>query len=293
MLRGAPLIWRSSKQGSITLSTAEAELNELIEGLMMGESVSAIMEEMEPGIVKMMISDSQAAVNICLAEGGSWRTRHLRLRASHARQRFITDWVLQHKPGEEMVADIGTKALASNRLKALKEMISMVKIEDGKTEEEEDAEERSEKEKKISEVKGGKPEEIEKILRMVVLMAAVGGAKAQREELEDFRWMMVLVVWAGLMMVVGIWVTMRKIWEACRGVMGSGREREPEAEPEREVEEQREEIRRTRFPRSYTSTYQPGPYTGNPSPIQTGSRRSRRSRWCARKENPSSQRRME
>lgn len=57
---------------------------------------------------------------------------------------------------------------------------------------------------------------------------------------------MVLVVWAGLMMVVGIWVTMRKIWETCRGVIESGREREPEAEPEREVEEQREEIRRRR-----------------------------------------------
>lgn len=41
--RGAPLLWRSSKRNTVTLSTAEAALNELIEGLMMGESVAAIL----------------------------------------------------------------------------------------------------------------------------------------------------------------------------------------------------------------------------------------------------------
>ena len=65
-LRGAPLLWKSSRQATVSLSTAEAELNELIEGLMMGESVAAILEELEPHIMKMMASDSQAAVNICL-----------------------------------------------------------------------------------------------------------------------------------------------------------------------------------------------------------------------------------
>ena len=78
-LRGAPLLWKSSRQSTISLSTAEAELNELIEGLMMGESVAAILEELEPHIMKMMASDLQAAVSICLAEGGSWRTRHLQI----------------------------------------------------------------------------------------------------------------------------------------------------------------------------------------------------------------------
>ena len=43
------------------------------------ESVAAILEELEPHIMKMMASDLQAAVNICLAEGGSWRTRHLQI----------------------------------------------------------------------------------------------------------------------------------------------------------------------------------------------------------------------
>ena len=97
-LRGGPLVWRSSRQSTVTLSTAEAELNEMIEGLMLGESVAAVVEELEPQVAKVMVSDSQAAVNIVQAEGGSWRTRHLRLRAAHAKQRFTKgDWVLQHR----------------------------------------------------------------------------------------------------------------------------------------------------------------------------------------------------
>ena len=54
MLRGSPLLWKSSRQSTVSLSTAEAELNELIEGLMMGESVAAILEELEPYIMKVM-----------------------------------------------------------------------------------------------------------------------------------------------------------------------------------------------------------------------------------------------
>lgn len=74
-LKGGLLLWKSGKQSTISLSTAEAELNELIEGLMVGESVAALVQEIEPRVPKHMITDSQAAVGICVSEGGSWRTR--------------------------------------------------------------------------------------------------------------------------------------------------------------------------------------------------------------------------
>ena len=45
-LRGAPLLWKSSRQPAVSLSTAEAELNELIEALMTGATVTAILEEL-------------------------------------------------------------------------------------------------------------------------------------------------------------------------------------------------------------------------------------------------------
>eukprot|EP00435_Cladocopium_sp_Y103_P048647 s1316_g14.t1 len=38
-LRGAPLLWKSSRQATASLSTAEAELHELIEGLMLGKAL--------------------------------------------------------------------------------------------------------------------------------------------------------------------------------------------------------------------------------------------------------------
>ena len=42
MVNQSVLFWRSGRQPSITLSTAEAELNELIEGMNAGEAVSVI-----------------------------------------------------------------------------------------------------------------------------------------------------------------------------------------------------------------------------------------------------------
>ena len=43
---GSPLLWKSSRQPAVSLSTAEAELNELIEALMTGATVTAILEEL-------------------------------------------------------------------------------------------------------------------------------------------------------------------------------------------------------------------------------------------------------
>lgn len=183
MLRGSALLWKSSRQSTVTLSTAEAELNELIEGLMVGESVAAIVEELEPMAMKTMASDSQAAINICLAEGGSWRTRHLRLRAAHAKQRFTKgDWVLQHKPGQEMLADIGTKILPSTRFEALKTGLGMQKRRGGDEgdrdpEDEKKTPKRMEEMKKHGEVTKV-PEELIRALQAITMFATISQGKA-------------------------------------------------------------------------------------------------------------------
>ena len=78
-------------------------------------------------MVRILWTDSrQSAHAIMTNEGGSWRTRHLRLRAAHARMRVSSgDWSIRHIPGLRMVADLGTKALTSNRLRFLKEEMQM------------------------------------------------------------------------------------------------------------------------------------------------------------------------
>lgn len=244
-LRGGPLLWKSGRQATVSLSTAEAELNELIEGLMVGESVAAVIEELEPMVAKVMVTDSQAAVGICMSDGGSWRTRHLRLRAAHAKQRFTRgDWLLKHRGGEDMLADIGTKPLQASRLRYLKDGLRMGSFE--KDDEKKLEEGREGKEAKDTEVKA---EEIEKILKMVMLMAITDIAKAQKENEDEagWGWLVAFLVVAALTLI-GTCVVAGYVWGWVRN---KKIRREPEEEPQditrnQEVQgEEREVIHQT------------------------------------------------
>ena len=64
--------------------------------------------------------DNQASVSIVSFDSGSWRTRHLRVRA-HALRERITDarWSLTHLKGEWMIADVATKSLIWSRVRDL------------------------------------------------------------------------------------------------------------------------------------------------------------------------------
>ena len=121
---GTPVLWKSSRQPMVTLSTAESELIELVEAMTAGESVSVVAEELQEGVVRMAWCDNQSTVAILSQENGNWRTRHLRIRSSFARTVVLNgQWALQHLRGQEMVADIGTKALSAVRLQQLKELL--------------------------------------------------------------------------------------------------------------------------------------------------------------------------
>ena len=81
-----PVFWRSGRQGFITLSTAEAELTEAVEGMIAGESIFVILAELFKMVSKVVKTDSLSALAILTNDGGSWRIRHLRLRSMYARQ---------------------------------------------------------------------------------------------------------------------------------------------------------------------------------------------------------------
>ena len=122
----SPIFWRSGRQSVITLSTAEAELNEIVEAMGAAESISVIIDEIYEDVEKIAWSDSQAAVSIMTSEGGSWRTRHLRMKAAYARQAITQGlWALNHMAGDSLVADVGTKAVSANRLETLKTLMGM------------------------------------------------------------------------------------------------------------------------------------------------------------------------
>ena len=111
LLENSPIFWRSGRQGLVTLPTAESEMNEMIEGMVAGESIGVIVEELFGFIPKMLWTDSMSGLAIVTNDGGSWRTRRLRTRSAYARQAVQQGlWGMAHVPGEQMLADIGTKA---------------------------------------------------------------------------------------------------------------------------------------------------------------------------------------
>ena len=78
--RGLPICWRAANQGLTALSSAEAELIALSEGAQLVRSVKTTLADMgiAPEITELRV-DATAAIAVA-SSGGSWRTRHLRLR---------------------------------------------------------------------------------------------------------------------------------------------------------------------------------------------------------------------
>ena len=155
-LNKAPVFWRAGKQHMVTLSTAESELAELVEAMTAGESVASMVDELLGPVQRGAFTDSQAAAAIITTDGGSWRTRHLRTRASFARQSVLSGlWAIRHILGAVMVADIGTKPLTSTRLDCLKELM-MMSSPPKKEEEQKFEEQKDEKGEKRLKEKGRK-----------------------------------------------------------------------------------------------------------------------------------------
>ena len=124
---GGPVTWRSARQAMVTLSTAESELVEGIEGTLMGLSVRDLVTELHGCVPVLQLHvDNQAAIALLQGSSGSWRTRHLRLRSSWFRERAsLGEVTIVHEPGDSQRADIGTKPLPKERLLHLVQLWGM------------------------------------------------------------------------------------------------------------------------------------------------------------------------
>ena len=120
--RGTVVGWRSSRQPFVCLSTAECELMASIEALVMAMSMRAITDQFEKGDSKIGLKvDNQAAIVLASpASSASWRTRHLRVRASFLREKIELNQVaLEFVPGKLQLADLLTKSFPRQRLQEL------------------------------------------------------------------------------------------------------------------------------------------------------------------------------
>lgn len=249
MMNNGPVAWKSSRQTVISLSTAESELLEIIEGFMLGESTAVLFEEALGSFSKMLWSDSQSALSVLGGEGGSWRTRHLRMRAMYARQ-LVTQgsWGVHHCPGEDMVADIGTKALSSARIDYLKEKIGMVSVQAGRKEEyEEKADQEGGRDEEIEEQEERKVKKmvtnqnVTEALKLVIIMASMSVVEAQGGEEEDqWFWKKVFVV-----LIIVVVLAMLGLLSVCQWMLSLKKKpSQPEEEPMERREERSERVRR-------------------------------------------------
>lgn len=118
------MAWASNRQTLIASHTAECELYSLAEAHLLGKAmrptVAALMDVHEKDIEARLYCDNAAAIQLCVLESGSWRTRHLRLRGAVIRSDLEEGlWVLAHLEGVFMPADIGTKPVGPSRLEDL------------------------------------------------------------------------------------------------------------------------------------------------------------------------------
>ena len=124
--RGNVLAWTSARQAFITQSTAEAELVAYNEAYQMGESVASLLQVVGYEVQRRLLGDNRAALTLCSAETGPWRTRHLRLRAAKLREAIQEEdggWTSHHIPGATLVADGLTKSLQGQAFQAFAERL--------------------------------------------------------------------------------------------------------------------------------------------------------------------------
>ena len=124
---GVPLGWEATRQPFTTLSSAEAELVGMIHGVQLCEAVQPLVEELTEGDTTIsLLGDNEAAIRAFHATPGGWRNRHLRMRASAARERVAANLlVVTHLPGEHQIADLGTKPLSRARILQLLALVNI------------------------------------------------------------------------------------------------------------------------------------------------------------------------
>ena len=125
--RGVPVMWESSRQSFVTLSSAEAELVTMIAGVQVAEAVQPLISELiEQDTTVSLLADNEAAIRAFDAAPAGWRSRHLRMRAYAARERISANLLrVTHLPGEFQIADIATKPLARARILQLLELANI------------------------------------------------------------------------------------------------------------------------------------------------------------------------
>ena len=145
-VHGAPVFWKSNKQGVSAQSTAEAELGGSSDGLVVLKGIEALFYELVNGGEEKFCRNGRGVLGldnsaaVALGTGtvsGNYRNRHLKLKAAgltEATERGLVNvsWITE----EQMIADIGTKTLGKEVLQRLSRMCNLRTVEELENEKE-------------------------------------------------------------------------------------------------------------------------------------------------------------
>ena len=131
LLSGAPISWRSKKQSTVALSTAEAEYIALSyasqEAMWLRQLISELKFDKSDATV--LYEDNQAAK--CMARNGQHhgRSKHIDICCHFVREKVGEGVIaLKYCPTDKMLADMLTKGLSSVTFKRLREMTGIVSM---------------------------------------------------------------------------------------------------------------------------------------------------------------------
>ena len=130
--RGNPVAWKAGRQSLISLSTAECELIEAVSASQLQLGISMLVEELNDGPPQLLLLvDNSATVSLCNDAPGTWRTRHLRVRAANLREAVREGRIeIRHIAGIYQKADLGTKCFEPARLQELMELWGLVHFDE-------------------------------------------------------------------------------------------------------------------------------------------------------------------
>ena len=130
-LCGAPVSWRSKKQTSVALSTAEAEYvalsNATQEAVWLKQLLSELrIDQSKPTVI---YEDNQSAISMAQNAQFHGRAKHIDIRHHYVREKVNDETIeLKYCPSDRMLADMLTKGLSGTVFKTLREKAGIVSI---------------------------------------------------------------------------------------------------------------------------------------------------------------------
>ncbi len=128
MVFGCLASWYSKKQPTTALSSTEAEINAVVEGIKEAEWMQVFLRELGFAVDEPIVADqdNQSVIAIAANPIHHSRIKHIEIKTYYIREKIENKLIqLVYCPTELMVADLLTKALPSPQHHNLSAMIGM------------------------------------------------------------------------------------------------------------------------------------------------------------------------